>query len=78
MHGSPTAKHYRDTAEEVRETARRMQSKDIRAELSDLAECYDRLAIHAERRQRRNLLRIVRYDCTQYSAPAQLKMPDQI
>jgi hypothetical protein len=45
-------KHYRDTAEEVRERARHVQSEDIRDELFDLAERYDRLAIHVERRQR--------------------------
>jgi len=32
-----------------------MQSEDVRGELFVLAECYDRLAIQAERRQRREL-----------------------
>ena len=38
----PTAEEYRDTAEGIREMARRATSDEIRRELLDLAERYDR------------------------------------
>jgi hypothetical protein len=47
----PTAEQYRTTAAEIRETARRSQSEQIRRELLELADRYERLAAHAERRR---------------------------
>jgi hypothetical protein len=46
----PTAEQYRDTAEGIRDMARRATSDEIRRELLDLAERYDRLAQRAQRR----------------------------
>ena len=40
--------YYRVTADEIRQTARRTQSKEIREDLVELAERYDRLAKRAE------------------------------
>ena len=45
-----TAERYRDTAEEIRLVAQRTRSPEIRIELFDLAERYDRMATHAARR----------------------------
>ena len=45
-----TAERYRDTAEEIRLVAQRTRSPEIRIELFDLAEGYDRMATHAARR----------------------------
>ena len=47
----PTAEQYRTTAAEIRQTALRSQSEEICRELLELAERYERLAAHAERRQ---------------------------
>jgi hypothetical protein len=47
----PTAEQYRITAAEIRQTALQSQSEEICRELLELAERYERLAAHAERRQ---------------------------
>jgi hypothetical protein len=45
-----SAERYRDTAEEIRLVAQRTRSPEIRIELFDLADRYDRMAAHAARR----------------------------
>ena len=45
------ADRYRETAEEIRLAAERTRSPEIRIELFDLADRYDRLAVHAKRRE---------------------------
>ena len=42
--GSPTAEHYRKTAKEIRQVARRSRFREIGDELFDLAERCDRMA----------------------------------
>ena len=44
-----TAEQYRETAEEIRSVARRMRFPDIRVQLLDLAERYERLATRVGR-----------------------------
>jgi hypothetical protein len=46
----PSAERYRDTAEEIRLLAQRTRSAEIRVELFDLADRYERMAVHAEAR----------------------------
>jgi hypothetical protein len=46
----PTAERYRDTAVEIRLLAQRTRSSEIRLELFDLADRYERMAVHAEGR----------------------------
>jgi hypothetical protein len=46
----PAADRYRDTAEEIRLVAQCTRSPEIRIELFDLADRYDRMATHAARR----------------------------
>jgi hypothetical protein len=43
------ADQYRDTANKIREMAQRAQSDEIRAELTALAERFERLAAHTEK-----------------------------
>ena len=45
------ADRYRETCEEIRLVAERTRSPEIRIELFDLADRYDRLAVHAKRRE---------------------------
>ena len=45
------ADRYRETAAEIRLAAERTPSPKIRIELFDLADRYDRLAVHAKRRE---------------------------
>ena len=45
------AARYRETAEEIRLAAERTRSPEIRIELFDLADRYDRMAMHAKRRE---------------------------
>jgi hypothetical protein len=49
MNTKSRADQYRDTANEIREIARRAQSDEIRAELTGLAERFERLAAHTEK-----------------------------
>ena len=44
-----TAEQYHETAEEIRSVARRMRFPDIRVQLLDLAERYERLATRVGR-----------------------------
>jgi hypothetical protein len=46
----PTAEYYREKAEEVRHFARRCRSHEIGVELFQLADRFDRMAAHVERR----------------------------
>ena len=46
----PAAERYSDTAEQIRLVAQRTRSPEIRIELFDLADRYDRMAMHAKRR----------------------------
>jgi hypothetical protein len=46
----PTAKRYRDTAEEIRLVAQRTRCAEIRVELFDLANCCERIAMLTQRR----------------------------
>ena len=46
-----SAERYRETAEEIRLVAQRTRSPEIRIELFDLADRYDRMAMHAKRRE---------------------------
>lgn len=46
-----SADRYRETAEEIRLAAERTRSPEIRIELFDLADRYDRMAVHAKRRE---------------------------
>ena len=46
-----SADRYRETAEEIRLVAERTRSPEIRIELFDLADRYDRTAVHAKRRE---------------------------
>jgi hypothetical protein len=46
-----SADRYRETAEEIRLVAERTRSPEIRIELFDLADRYDRMAVHAKRRE---------------------------
>lgn len=46
----PTAEYYRNVAKEIRLIAERAQLPDVRHELFDLAERFERLAAHIERR----------------------------
>jgi hypothetical protein len=43
------AEHYREIADSLDRLARRTRHDDIRRELSDLAERFERIAEHAER-----------------------------
>jgi len=45
-----TAEQYRDKAEEIRLAAWRARTPEIRVQLFDLAERYERMAAHAGRR----------------------------
>ena len=45
------AEYYRQTAEEIRQVARRSRNPEIREELSDLADRFDRMAAIVEGRQ---------------------------
>jgi len=45
------ADRYRETAEEIRLVEERTHSPEIRVELLDLADRYDRMAVHAKRRE---------------------------
>ena len=47
----PTAAHYRESAEEIRRLAERSRSEAIRRELLELAERYERLAEHVDRKR---------------------------
>jgi hypothetical protein len=46
-----SADRYRETAEEIRLLAERARSPEIRIELFDLADRYDRMAVQAKRRE---------------------------
>jgi hypothetical protein len=46
-----SADRYRETAEEIRLVAERTRSPEIRIELFDLADRYDRMAVHAKGRE---------------------------
>jgi hypothetical protein len=46
----PTAEQYRKTAEEIRRAAQHIRSPEIRGQMLDLSERYERLAAHAGRR----------------------------
>jgi hypothetical protein len=48
----PTAEQYRNTAEGIREMAQRSTSEEIRKELLELVERYERLALRAHRRSK--------------------------
>ena len=45
-----SAQRYRETAEEIRLVAQRTRSPEIQIELFDFANRYDRMAMHAKRR----------------------------
>jgi len=47
----PSAEYYRAVAEEIRQFAERSQLPDVRRELLDLAERFERMAERADRRQ---------------------------
>ena len=49
METKSRAEQYRDTANEIREMARRAQSDEIRDELITLAERFERLAARTEK-----------------------------
>jgi hypothetical protein len=44
--------YYRDKAEEIRRAACRAHSPDVIRELFDIADLFDRMAAHVERRHR--------------------------
>ncbi len=46
---SPTAEHYRKTAKEIRQVARRSRFREIGDELFDLAEQRDQMALHTKK-----------------------------
>jgi hypothetical protein len=46
----PTAEYYRKVAEEIRQLAERTQAPEVRRELLDLVERFNRMAQHIERR----------------------------
>ncbi|HEY3911515.1 MAG TPA: hypothetical protein VGM07_16760 [Stellaceae bacterium] len=46
----PTAEYYRNVAAEIRQVAERAQLPEVRRDLLDMAERFDRLAEHVERR----------------------------
>jgi aspartate/glutamate racemase len=46
----PTAEYYRKVAQEIRRFAEQSQLPEVRRELLDLAERFDRMAQHIERR----------------------------
>ena len=48
----PTASYYREKARELRRFAWRARATDVRLELFDLAERFDRMAGHVDRRER--------------------------
>ena len=47
-----SAEQYRETAEEIKEVARRTRSPEIHDELFELADRYDRMAAHISQRHR--------------------------
>ncbi len=46
----PTAEYYRNLAAEIRQLGQRAQTPEVRRDLLDMAERFDRLAEHVERR----------------------------
>jgi hypothetical protein len=46
----PTAAYYRQVAEEIRGLARNAQTPDVRREMLEIAERFDRMADYVERR----------------------------
>jgi hypothetical protein len=49
----PRAEYYHHTAEEIRQFARQSQFQEIGEELFELADRFDRMAAHLERREKR-------------------------
>jgi hypothetical protein len=46
----PTAEYYRKVADEIRQIAERSRLPEVRRDLLDLAERFNRMAEHVERR----------------------------
>jgi hypothetical protein len=49
----PRAEYYRQTAEEIRQFAQQSRFPEIGEELFELADRFDRMAAHVERREKR-------------------------
>ena len=50
-HSPPTPEHWRSRADELRDMAKKTQDPDVRSNLLELAESYERLAKMAEENQ---------------------------